>query len=61
MNGTLHLVGGHNEKEGKVLVCYNGEWHTICSDNWSEMGAEANVVCSSLGFSSELGQKCFSI
>ena len=38
-------------KEGRVLVCYNGEWYSICSDNWSEMDAESDVVCSILGYS----------
>ena len=40
-------------------MCYNGEWYSICSDNWSEKDAEANVVCSTLGYSVELGQKCY--
>ena len=57
MNGAVHLVGGHDLKEGRVQMCYNGEWHSICSDNWSEMNGEADVVCSTLGYSTELGQK----
>ena len=55
VNGTVHLVGGHNVKEGRVQVCYNREWHSICSDNWSDMDGEADVVCSTLGYSAELG------
>ena len=55
MDDTVHLVGGHNVKEGRVLVCYNGEWHSICSDNWSKMDAESDVVCSILGYSADLG------
>ena len=58
MDGTVRLVGGHNVKEGRVQVCYNGKWHSICSDNWSEMNGEADVVCSTLGYSAQLGQKC---
>ena len=58
VNNTVHLVGGHNVKEGRVLVCYNGEWHSICSDNWSKSNTEADVVCSTLGYSTELGWKC---
>ena len=42
-------------KEGRVLVCYNGEWYSICSDNWSKMDAESDVVCSILGYSADLG------
>ena len=55
MDGTVQLVGGHNMKEGRVHICYNGEWHTICSDSWSEINAEADVVCSTLGYFAELG------
>ena len=55
VNDAVHLVGGHNVKEGRVLVCYNGQWHSICSDNWSETGAEVGIVCSTLGYSTELG------
>ena len=57
MEGTVHLVGGHNVKEGRVKICYNGEWHSVCGDRWSEMGGEADVVCSTLGYSDELGQE----
>ena len=60
-NDTLRLVGGHNAKEGRVQVCENGEWHSICSDNWSVMDGKADVVCSTLGYSAELGQQCLNI
>ena len=43
--------------EGRVQVCYNGEWHSVCGDRWSDMGAEVDVVCSELGYSSELSQE----
>ena len=55
---TIHLVGGHSVKEGRVQVCYSGEWHSICGDRWSEKEAEADVVCSSLGYSAELSWNC---
>ena len=44
-------------KEGRVQMCYKGEWHSVCSDSWSETGAEADVICSTLGYSAELGSK----
>ena len=52
--GAVYLVSGHNAREGRVQVCYSGEWHSICSDNWRE--TEADVVCTSLGYSAELGE-----
>ena len=57
VEGTVHLVGGNSMKEGRVQVCYLGEWHSVCGDRWSEMEAEADVVCSSLGYSAELGEE----
>ena len=56
MDGAVQLVGGYNVKEGKVQVCYLGEWHSVCSDTWSETGFEADIVCSTLGYLPALGQ-----
>ena len=58
VNGTVRLVDGRNTKEGRVQMYYNGKWHSICSDTWSEIDGEADVVCSTIGYSDALGQKC---
>ena len=55
MEGTTYLVYGRNVKEGKVLICHDEQWYSMCGDSWSE--AEADVVCSSLGYSAENGQE----
>ena len=47
-NGTIRLVGGANEKEGRVEVCMGGYWGTVCSDGWSE--EDALVVCRQAGY-----------
>ena len=53
---TVQLVGGHNIiKEGRVHMCQNGMWHSLCADNWSGMEHEADVVCSSVGYSTQMG------
>ena len=48
-NGDIRLVGGTNELEGRVEVCYDNQWGTVCDNSWGT--AEANVACGQLGFS----------
>ena len=36
--------------EGRVEVCINNAWSTVCSNAWSGPGAK--VVCRQLGYSS---------
>ena len=54
--GAVRLAGGHSVKEGRVQVCFQKEWHSVCSDGWDDIKAMANRVCTRLGYSAELGQ-----
>ena len=45
-NGDLRLAGRSAVNEGRVEICYQNQWGTICDDNWDTFAAK--VVCSQL-------------
>ena len=47
--GDVRLVNGDTIYEGRVEVCINNDWHTVCDDGWSS--TDARVVCRHLGYS----------
>ena len=49
LNNTVRLVGGSVPNEGRVEVCYNNEWGTVCDRSWGDIDAE--VTCRWAGFS----------
>ncbi|XP_064405891.1 uncharacterized protein LOC135350948 isoform X5 [Halichondria panicea] len=48
--GDIRLAGGNIPNEGRIEICMNNEWGTVCDDSWGS--ADATVVCRQLGYSS---------
>lgn len=43
MNGSMPTIG---RREGRVEICYENEYYTICDDLWSVQ--DAQVICRQL-------------
>ena len=47
-HGSLRLVDGAHSHEGRVEICMNGVWGTVCEDKWGN--DDAKVACRQLGY-----------
>ena len=51
----MRLAGGGTEAEGRVEVCFNSRWGTVCDNRWNENSTA--VACKHLGFSETVNGK----
>ena len=47
-NGDIRLVNGSTVLEGRVEICINNAWGTVCDRTFSE--DEANVICNQIPY-----------
>ena len=45
--GDIRLVNGSSPLEGRLEICINNAWGTVCHDSFSK--DDAQVVCRQLG------------
>ena len=53
-NGDIRLQDGLTPVEGRVEVCSNSQWGSVCEDSWDV--TDANVACRQLGLGTAADQ-----
>ena len=51
IQGEIRLQGGSAANEGRVEVCNNNIWGTVCHDLWDN--TDARVACRQLGYNTD--------
>lgn len=48
-DGDVRLIGGSSDFVGRVEICIDEMWGTVCNDFWDS--TDAGVICAQLGYS----------
>ena len=48
VEGEVRMIGGEKEGEGRVELCVDGFWGTVCGDGFDQKAAF--VICRHFGF-----------
>ena len=48
IDGEVRLRNGYIDGEGRVEICVNNAWGTVCDNGWDRV--DASVVCRQLGY-----------
>ena len=64
-NGDIRLTGGVTQFEGRVELCWNNVWRTVCDDSllnatMADLRGFSSVICRQLGFRADQNSKCLS-
>ena len=51
-DGDIRLSNGATDNEGRVEICFNEVWGSICDDSWDRR--EVSVVCRELGYTDDV-------
>ena len=53
---AVRLTGGVDSEQGRVEICYQGAWGSVCTAGWDQ--PDAQVVCRQLGL---MGRKLLNV
>ena len=47
-DGAIRLIGGEDNSTGRLEVCFNNAWGSVCRNHFGTL--DAQVACHQLGF-----------
>ena len=53
-DGLIRLGGRSLARQGRVEICVEGRWGTVCDTSWDSR--DAAVACRQLGYNNSIGE-----